>query len=348
MWQKILERLLKGKPELSARKFVEVEVPRLGVSGANVIVLTDSKDFYVLKWADPRSEHPIMVQVQKREEVANLYGENHVPAIVASNHEAMLMVYAGDTLSWAVNRNALSLTELARRVDIVYGKVSSVWLKKKNQPYTTAEMLARQPLERWKRIKRAVLEQNLHGVALQREQGLPLVVNGQHLPPLRNLLRLVRKMYQPPKRIVYCHGDLTGDNILVDRATDDGWQFIDFDWVGWHDWRVAASFMGYWWWSNHSTVNNASISVEGRRLIIDYSVEESAAAKLVMKRADAFAQRIGERFGEQSTQRDQLRLQGAILLLGDLRFVEERGRMPEHSIALLGKGIELLATFLPK
>lgn len=346
MFEKILERLL-GERGV-ARKYALVETSRLGVSGANVVILSKDDQLFVLKWDDSNAARSIVRQMSARNELAQLYGEHHLPQVIAHNPKAMLMAYAGESLSSMVAKHRLSVSELNHRIRILYGKVGSVWAQH-NKPCKRSDLkhLPRKPLERWRRIQRAALKTTLQGVLLRRFQDLPIVINDAAFPPLSKLFRSVQRVYVPPRRLVLCHGDMTGDNILLDRTADNAWQLIDPAWYGWHDWRVAVSFMGEWWRANHVTVKHATIGVEAKRIVIRYDVEVPAATELIATRALELAERIGtnELFSEPSW-REQLQLQAAILFFGDLRFIAERELSPDHGVALLAKGIETLAPLL--
>lgn len=346
MWNEILDRLL-GKTG-SSRQFALVDTPRVGVSGANVVILSRDDKLFAFKWRPSNDAHSIAQQMRGRQQLAELYGEHHLPQVIANSSEAMLMAYAGESLSWMVDNHALSVSLLDKRVRALYGKVAAVWEShnKACKPSDVHQM-ARDPRERWMRIRRNVLGATVEGIELRKYQDMPLVVNGHEFPSLSAIFRQVPKLYAPPRRAVLCHGDITGENVLLERQRENAWQLIDFEWFGWHDWRVAVTFMGEWWLANHVAVNRATIGVEGRRLVVNYTVEVPSATKLVVERAHELAEQMGK-ISREADWRDQLRLQAAILFIGDIRFVTSRRRSDDHAIALLGQGIETLAPFLTK
>ncbi|MBI2443950.1 MAG: phosphotransferase [Candidatus Magasanikbacteria bacterium] len=354
MWQERLSQLFKRRPDLRERvgSLILVDTPRLGVSGANVVFLTDreTKRFYAFKWVPSgQSNHSIAVQTRQRKFLAGLYGEHHLPEVLASTSDAMLMEYAGENLRSLIAAGRIPLDALERRVDRIYGKFADVWLERR-LPYTSGSLkhhrLARDPQRRLKRIEQALRGITLHGLPLSAYWQSPLCINdGATCPSLAQVFKALRKGYVPPHFMVPCHGDPTGDNLLVDPAKEGPWQLIDWEWAGWHDWRVVVSFMGEWWWSNSTTVAQATIEIKKGQAVINYHLEAPPATRVITECAEALAGRIGKQFGEAEWRR-QLALQRGLLLLGDLRFVEPRRLPVDHAVALLGRGIEILGSSL--
>jgi len=77
---------------------------------------------------------------------------------------------------------------------------------------------------------------------------------------------------------------------------------------------------------------------------ITYDLNQSEVVTSLVDAAWVFAKSMGEQFQDPDWQR-QVTLQVAVMLLGDLRFLEARGRT-NYAIPLLGEGLRLIASLL--
>jgi hypothetical protein len=348
MWHEHLTRLLsqRGKSVgLKVRDFERVDTPRMGVSRADVQILS-TKDgrLFALKVMPKRAPRGIELQLSRQNRLAELYGEHHVPEVIVHDPRAMLMAYAGESLSWVAERS-MTTDALTARVRGIYGKVASVWdshHESCSPSLLRSRRCRRKPEDRWKRIFETLLSYRHYTAGefkLNRCQDKELVVNGVSMrASLRRFYDVARHAYARPRYLVQDHGDLHGENILVGTKN---WLIIDPEWFGLHDWRVALTFMGYWWRANHLSVTSANIEERGNYLAINYAMLPTPAAVAVSAVAEEMAQNMGKNFGEANWS-TQYRLQGAIMTLGQARFVQQSGRSPDYAVALLGHGIQQL------
>lgn len=341
MWREFLAQIL-GQHE--ADQFEELWMPKPGVSGAHVILVrrTDTGQTFVVKFGEtPR--HPLLDQVKKRQLIAPLFGEHHLPRVLACNEELLLMEAAdGQNLHEAVISGSYAIDYLKEMHLKVLARFGEVWIKN-SKPYVDGFSFARDPIERAQRIAAAVQSRVFDGVPLVQVLDKPVIINGQKLNgTLRSLLDKLTQYYKPPKQVVLCHGDPNADNMIINSSK--GWWLVDWEWVGYHDWRVLASHFVGWWVSNATLLKEQpTVHVDGR-LEINYSLTQSELVTALQDQAWEFIERVGISFKEENWHA-QVSLQLALFLLGDLRFIETRGRS-NHAIPLLGEGLHYLDTLL--
>lgn len=339
MWKEYLKRL---EPlPFRVENCEVINIPRFGVSGAGVVIFRDlaSGEKYVLKYGVPTLNpvHSIKSQVSNRAILANLFGEHHLPDVPVHNEDTMLMpCLDGETMQEAVQRKSMALDTVLRFHERVLNHVREGW-NKSAVPYDPKVVLARNPQERVVRVLQATMGLSVDGIALEDAMDFEVIVNEQTLGSLETILKKLQA-YSPPAELVRCHGDITGENIIIDTKTNQWW-IIDWEWTGWHDWRVAASFMSARWLSICSSVKNVKVKTNGR-LELSYELAADEAARLITKATNRLVETIGKVSGEADWER-QFKLQEAILLLGDARFVRQRN-CADHLVPLIGESFRIL------
>lgn len=337
---------LRGLIGQASSSYEIVGMPNGGVSGASVVFVRDraTKIVRVLKFGEPslNPQHSITSQVHNRELLVPLYGDHHLPKVIVANDQAFLMnMVHGENLYEVVQHGTVEPRYLQSLTELVLWKFTEVW-KKTKVPFRSCGELARDPLKRFDRIQGSLYGRSFGGVVLEKYLDTPLCINGQSLPCLREIFAGMSSLYVSPKWVVTCHGDPNGENILIDR--DYGWWLLDWEWTGLHDWRVVASFFTGWWISNASLVRRSSMTLQNGKLVVNYELVVDELATVIIDQAWKFAEQAAVDFSEDNW-REQVTLQIATLLLGDIRFLEERKR-PGHDISLLGEGVRLLASLL--
>ncbi len=323
-----------------ADNFYVVGVASSGASGPRVLILEDirSGKRYALKYGDTRI--PIPEQVKNRQLIAPLFGENHLPEIFISGERVMLMeAIDGQTFHESVVKSTYDLSYLLEVYRKVLARFGEVW-EKTAEPFSSTVSLARQPIPRAEKVRDAVSRRVFNGQALKEVVKNQVVVNGVETEySLDSLLDLMVSCYSVPTHTILCHGDPNMDNIIINSHM--GWWLVDFEWVGRHDWRIPASHFVGWWLSNASFLKGTPrVEVNGT-IRIDYQIGQSELVSALLAEARKFIEGMGNNFHEKQFER-QIKLQLAILLLGDLRFLEARGRS-QYAIPLLGEGLRLLA-----
>lgn len=323
-----------------ADNFFVVEVANSGASGPRVMILENTRSGrrYALKYGNTRV--PIPEQVKNRQLIAPLFGENHLPEIFISGERAMLMeAIDGQTFHESVVKSTYDFSYLLGVYGKVLWKFGEVW-KKTAETFSSTTSLARQPIPRAEKVREAVYRRVFNGQALRDVINNPVVINGIETKySLDSLLDLMVGCYSAPTYTILCHGDPNMDNIIINSHM--GWWLVDFEWVGRHDWRIPASHFVGWWLSNASFLKGTPrVEVNGT-IRIDYQIGQSELVSALLNEAWKFIRVVGDEFREDRFE-EQIKLQLAILLLGDLRFLEARGRS-HYAIPLLGEGLRILA-----
>ena len=323
-----------------ADRYEIVSVAESGASGPRVVILRDisSGKMYALKYGETRV--PIFQQVRNCQTMVSLFGERYIPEIFISGEKVMLMeAISGQTFHEAVIKSLYDLPSLVEAYKKILEKFGEVW-KKTAEPFSSTVSLARQPIPRAERVREAVFRRVFDGQNLREIAGNKVVINEIETGySLDFLLELMTDRYFSPNYTTLCHGDPNMDNIIIDSDMD--WWLIDFEWVGRHDWRIPASHFVGWWLSNASFLKEASrIKVGNDTICIKYQIVQSELVSALLAEAWKFMENMGDSFKEKQFEQ-QIKLQLAILLLGDLRFLEARNRS-QYAIPLLGEGLRLL------
>ena len=322
-----------------ADKYSVVGVASSGASGPRVMILEDttSGKHYALKYGDTRV--PIPQQVKNRQILEPLFGKNHLPEIFIYGEKVMLMeAIGGQTFHESVVQSTYDFSFMLGVYKKILGKFGEVWTKTA-EPFSEDLPLVRQPIPRAEKVREAVYRRVFSGQALREVAENQVIVNGVETGySLDSLLELMVDCYVAPTHTVLCHGDPNMDNVIVNSHM--GWWLVDFEWVGRHDWRIPASHFVGWWLSNASSLKvTPSVEVNGA-IQIDYRLGQSELVSALLNEAWKFIEEMGNKFQEKQFER-QIKLQLAVLLLGDLRFLEARNRS-QYAIPLLGEGLKLL------
>lgn len=326
-----------------ARSLRVVRVPETGGSGPRVMIVVDptSGKTYAIKYGHTRV--PILTQVGNRAVIAPLFKETHVPEVIAAGEHVLIMPAVGDyTLHEAVIKGAIDQEYIVKMYERILKRFSEVWQQTAIPAAEFKGLLTRDPVARADKISDAVMAHAYASTSLAAAADLPVVVNGDHLgATIRELLGRMRSEYRPPSHYVTCHGDPNADNIVFDGS--HRWWLLDWEWVGTHDWRLLASHFIGWWISNATfMLGSPAINIHSDHIAISYEVTLDKMAPTLVEMGWQLAARMGVQFKEDNW-RQQVELQLAVLLLGDIRFVEARGRS-RHVIPLLGEGLRRLAS----
>ncbi|HPV70779.1 MAG TPA: phosphotransferase [Candidatus Magasanikbacteria bacterium] len=337
MWRQLLYDVL-GK---EAESYQIIEVARSGASGPKVLFLKNfiTEEIYAFKYGLPEQLRvPITKQIANRRTIAPLFGEHHLPEIVLSGENFIMMpAIKGHDLHMCAMEGIYDLEYLLEMESRILDHFSRVW-QKTALPYVD-QKFTRDPLDRAARIRKALQSRVFGLLSVEDIYQKTVVINGQEQPPLGVLLDKMTQLYSPPKNIVICHGDPNADNILINDRQD--WWLIDWEWVGIHDWRILASHLIGWWLSNASLlISHPKIEVNNK-IKISYQIGFHPLIGPMIDQAWRLAENLGQTWQEENW-RQQINLQLANLLLGDIRFLEARGR-PRHTVPLLGEGLKYLA-----
>lgn len=337
MWRGLLRSLLDGDVD----HLEVVDVARSGASGPRVVFVRDKNTdkVYAVKYGETRV--PIMEQVSNRDVIAPLFGDHHFPAIAVAGDMVMMMeAIQATTLHELVTGGQFDVAYIQEMYGRVLNRFGQVWSQTKTNIKPECG-LRRNPHDRAVRVVQMLLGRVFSSSALSAVTDHAVVINGQPISgTIGELLAKLTQSYEPPNFYVVCHGDPNADNILIDSHRN--WWLIDWEWVGTHDPRVVASHFLGWWLSNASMLTDKPSLVLGDGAVrINYNLQMSPAAEAVTAQSREFLVKIGQELDGQGWER-QLNLQLATLLLGDLRFVEARGRS-QYAIPLLGEGLRILA-----
>lgn len=343
MWREYLAELI-GEDE--AGQFQEEYMPRPGVSGAHVLLVRrrDTGVRYAIKYGvTPR--HPLEDQVVNQKMIMPLFGERHFPVMYVSGPKMIVMEAVGtQSLHDAVVEGSQNLPFLKEIYGKILNRFAQVW-ETSARLYQPTVKMTRDPVARAERIRQRIESSVFDARSLGSVVSRPVVVNGQKLPSLGELLLKMLDTYTPPKKLVTCHGDPNASNFMInDRGY---WWLVDFEWVGIHDWRVLAGQFAGWWISNATHLRTQpSIRIDGN-ITIDYATETPQSVDALIQRSRELAEETGEQFGENQSSdwthwRHQVDLQTALFLLGEMRFLEARGRS-NRAIPLLGEGLKIIA-----
>lgn len=127
--------------------------------------------------------------------------------------------------------------------------------------------------QRYERIHTGFLEASIQGYKINSIYDLPVAINGEIYPSLRETL-LKLKSIKKPNFYVTCHGDPQPTNVIVDTNSNN-WQFIDWEWTGsHHDWRMMTAHLYGWWETNRTCIVAPSkITTRDSLLEITFSSE---------------------------------------------------------------------------
>lgn len=313
-----------------------ISVARFGSSGPRVVILKDNSITYALKYGETRV--PISTQMKNREILAK-YIPCRLPRIERygkyKGGEAMLMeAVDGPNLHEAVMLGSIPDGGAIKIVQSILYDFTAMWDATRGK----CGVLTRDPTDRAQRIITAV-SSALEQLGVERYDHL--IVNGQDVGILEKLLPKLLS-YKHPQYSVLCHSDLNGDNFVL-ASGNTSWFIVDWEWVGRHDWKLSLSHLIGWWHSNATKLKGEPVIKRTGRpnrveIIYDLTMPEvvTPIENLCLQHGEEIA-----RVTDEQDWRNQLRLLIATLLLGDLRFVETRGRK-EYKLPLIGEGLRLL------
>jgi aminoglycoside phosphotransferase len=334
MWQEILADMV---GQFEASQYTVIKVAETGASGPPVVIVRDKRTgrAYAVKYGETRV--PLREQAHNSKVISQLFG-GKTPRVSLSGEKLLMMeAVNGSTLHRAVVNGMLNQDELVDIFSSVLDAFCEVW-DMTSQEYSPELKLRREPTSRAKKIN------NLLGYYIDAEVGdtenLEINLNGIQLGPIRRLLARAVDEFLAPSRYVVCHGDPNADNIMVDHH--GRWWLIDWEWLGLHDWRVMISHLMGWWISNASFLSDApQVRRSGNTLDLTYKIELHPLVPRFLEIAWEKARSLAHKWGEPDFEK-QINLQIGILLLGDIRFVEARDRVP-YKLVLLGEGLRFLA-----
>lgn len=245
MWKDLLARTI-GREEVA--HFKVVQLAHSGASGPRVVLVEDERTGkkYAIKYGDTRV--PLWQQVVNRKEAEDLFGSTHTPRIIAASDKLIMMeAVPGFTLHEVAVNGIYPLSYMQHMYSLILERFGAVWESTASKWQTTVR-LVREPVSRAQRICDMLCPRVCDTFSLCRLREHTVYVNGEDVGALGTLLDFARNSFMPPRYIVRCHGDPNPDNILLDGYNN--WWLIDWEWVGWNDWRVMASHLIGWWYSN--------------------------------------------------------------------------------------------------
>ena len=238
----------------------------------------------------------------------------------------------------AVIEQHLPDSVLTQTVEDVLNSFVDMWKKSSTEGFNPKEC-PRNPIARAKRIQKHLATSDIiindQGTKLMNCVDVPIVVNGKEYPSLMQTLGAI-DYYSPPTISVTCHGDPNADNIMPNGNT---WWLTDFEWCGEnHDWRMMASHLFGWWTSNALHLfNEPQVSLRRDALIVNYQADLSPICKDIQDNVLQKCHTMAEFSGDTSWKKQFNRFL-SLLYLGDLRFVEARGRK-HYTGPLIGEGV---------
>jgi aminoglycoside phosphotransferase len=204
---------------------------------------------------------------------------------------------------------------------------------------STSEALTRDPSERAERVIAAIRPILSELNIFPDDQ---LIVNGVEVGCANDLLTRMFSFERLPFS-VFCHGDPNPENFLVDVG-DGRWWLIDFDRVGWHDWRLSLSHFLGWWTSVASELANIpSITrTTANRVEIVYGLYLPNLPAKALEMGNRYAELAAHELGDTNWTRS-MQVYIATFLLGELRFLKPRQRQ-DFMLPLLGEGLTILSS----
>lgn len=317
---------------------------RWGCSGPKVVFLRNGNPRRLaLKYGQTRV--PISTQLENRHLLAQFI-PHRLPEILSycnySEGEAMLMeAIDGPNLHEAVMLGLVSDQEVLHIVQSIMADFLQMWIKSRSAEHSF--MTPRDPKIRLIRVKEAAIRSLLSlGIRIEDE----VIVNNKSVGRPADLLSVL-DTYSPPDFSVFCHSDLNADNFVV--GSEGKWYVVDWEWVGRHDWRLCMSHL-YGWWSSNATRLECRpvISRLGETTIrVAYELSSPSICADIQKLCIHACETVAKRLGDKGDWQRGLNLLVAALLLGDIRFIPNRGRV-EYTIPLLGEGLRILSNLQPR
>lgn len=331
-------------PTATDFKLVRVEH---GASGPRVVVFTRDNDSSPLALKYGRSRVPIKVQLENRCAIAPFF-EEHLVSVLASRvdceeDEAAILMPAFDSdFHEAISSGQLTNGQAKRTWADILAAVSSLWATTQQQWVHPNGSLKRNPLDRINTVANRLQQFHLPGIAapLGDVWHNPVVVNGRYYPSLAETFEALASAYQPPRCLVLCHGDLNANNIMVNRAQN--WALADWEWCGYHDWRLSCSHLIGWWLSNGLSFKRqpSAFLDQENRVHLDYQAAFKSLAVDLSLEACRCGQSFGQLTGELGYD-EQMQCMLSVMLFGDIRFLDQRRLDSRHAIYLIGEAIRL-------
>lgn len=315
-----------------------VSVARWGASGPKVVcVRNGTEETLALKYDPEKVAIPEQV---KNYHVLAEHIAHRLPRIVTFNERAMLM-QAIDGLNLhevVMSGNFLPLGRVMQVVSEIFAEFRELWVKTKantaQEPFSPGRDFTTS-LQRIIPIATETLED--YGVSLHDL----LVINGVEAGMVRDLTRILAERYSLPQFSVLCHSDLNADNFMVTQSGQ--WYVTDYECVARVDWRRSLAHSYLWWISSATELKSV---VEVNRIAADvvelrYELVMPRICSEIQECCLAAGQMAAEALGDEQWHQ-QFRVLVAGILLGETRFLQQRGRVG-YDIPLLGEAFRMLA-----
>lgn len=338
----ILERFFPASTTVEIKR-----MPKLGASGPKVIIFSvdGNKQEMALKFGVSRI--PITAQIVNREKLAPFFNHRLVPILNYSidgeeeNWAILMPAYEGNFHEAVTGCGQIFYNGEAPALwESIITDFTGLWSKSKEMWNDSCEKrLARRPKPRIETVAQAIKAYTLPGLSQNLSQywHLPLTINGNDYPSLAETFEQISTAYLPPAIVVYCHGDPNANNIMLNRNGD--WAMADWEWCGLHDWRLSAShFIG--WWLSSSAIQEKKPTAEevGSKLVLDYRFRLNRNVQDMVKFASAAFENFALSVNETQFHK-QWKLMLAVLLLGEVRFLDIRKIPPDLATYLIGEAM---------
>ena len=338
---------------------IKVEDTRLfSASGRKICVVHDlaSGKRYILKGMLRRDS--FRRQVDSRMALVRYLGAENLAEILAfvpgANFErfvgedVMILEWlSGITLHQAVMEMRLPEGVCVAAWRQILDKMLDLWVKTK-RPYSPSDegVYVRPDGTRTKNIQQGVFGIKIDGVELGSVSHLPLVINGQRYPSITQLYKDLG-CYRSPRVTVYCQNDVNADNFLVDvEGGECRVRVIDYDHTSHADQRLSASHLIGWWlcYGINFTTEPPRLWLENECLHFAFQASLPTICRRLIKEAldvgNAFCQRLAaDGQGDEYYHQQVMRLV-SLYLIGETRFLMNRGYPTWRIIPTLGLGLK--------
>ena len=319
---KAMERLLSP---LAQPYLVQVSTP--GSSGARVSIFRDSRTGFLYAVKCVQNPRISLIEEQARRELLTPYLKEHLPRVlfcqIIDGHEVMVTECKGtDTLHNLLTKSASKTDEYLPIWEEVLQNLIDMW-KETQHEYVEA-LSPRHFPSRIKRIEEGVQNAVFENIRLADYWDLPIQINGETYPSLRNSFEKI-SMVGSPSFGVLCQGDPQPSNIVVTPGRS--WYWVDWEWSGYHqDWRMMASHLMGWWSSRCLEIlAPSSIMVTSTHIELSYHahtpscLHEYQAATLTVPE-----KLVGETRAKESV--SDINRYLSALYFGEIRFLKLWGR----------------------
>jgi thiamine kinase-like enzyme len=218
--------------------------------------------------------------------------------------------------------------------------LSTMWTKSANEYNNSSRISPRNFEQRFQRIKDSVKMMKINDTSLSSMYKREIKINEVYYPSIYEAFRNIFDI-DPPQYKVFCHGDPQPSNIIV--ANKD-WYLIDWEWCGWHDWRMMFSHLYGWWFTRCSILSSyPQLSTRNYKLQLEYQLKVPDRFQIFIDKSKELFQNLC--FNVDACEREKnynsTRKYLSLLYLGELRFLENWNRS-DFAIPLIGEALKVL------